>query len=298
MKKASFWETTRPLGLIVLVLAILVYVSGAPSGLLFFAAAILLLTPAQFGHQLIASLQNSVKKMKILFEIALYDALFWLVVFLGGFALLNVIKQAGTALQGLPLQQPAVMVPEIMATNTAALQGFVGTAIIGITLLALLSWIAYTGSRYLIWKTIMSKKFDKKSLRQFVALSAIIWAIWLPILAALVFMSSQQPPLRILVFVWMLVLAYFTPLFFVLFMRTNKVKYSITHGIAYGIGNAHRLLAAYAIIFVIYVVAYQLMRLASQLPSRALQVISVLFVILFTAWIRLFLTPIIEKFED
>lgn len=247
------------------------------------AGIILLVAPTKHAQRMLDLFVDSLLKWKLLLTTALYDAAYWALLYgsLQAYILTLKNKLAGMAIPttGMLLQGAA---PE----TAANLKGILTAMLAGLALLTLLAYALYTVSRGLIWLRIAGQKPSKSFFKTFFALNGIWWAIWTALFIFINLGITDQPQLATSMTLLLVIASYFTVIIHSLFTKTKKLT-ALSEGVAHGIAKIHTLivpLLGYAL--TIYVIAYQLFRL---FPPSLIQPLSIIFVILFMSWLRIYL---------
>jgi hypothetical protein len=293
----KFITTPRIIGTILIIIAALSYFTGAQGAIgLGIAGIILIIAPKKHAQSMFDMLVSTFTKWKTIIITALYDALYWLLLFGAVYFLQWQLQIKALAAQSNNLiTKEAIADPELVTQSASTLQGFVYALIIGGLLAILFSLLIYSISRALIWTTITKQKLNKKFFLKFLTLNSLWWLIWLPVFAIIAVGTQASPDAKGSLVVILLLASYFTPILHTLYMQKHLIGYSIGNGIAWGIAKVHRLIVPYTFAFVIYVIAYQLFRIARD--TAYVKPASMLFVVLFIAWLRIYLYGIIKDFK-
>lgn len=291
-KQTSLWKTTKPIGLAVLAIAIISSLTGTSNYLLYLTTIILIVTPNRFGARVVEYLQQTVEKVQLWIETTLYDGLFWSVVFVAGYALAAFFRRASAEagqVTGLSSGTPLALPPEALQKFTYSLIGG------GLAYLALII-LAYAASRAIIWARLSGTKFNRELFKQFLFLSLAWWVLWTPLLLAAGTVAVKNPGASWLILVVVCGVGYFSPFLHLKLIETRKIRTAIGYGIGTAIAQIPKSLVMYATALVVYLIAYQPLRLAQQAVSPTIfQPITLLFVLLFIGWLRVFLLPFIKE---
>ncbi len=288
---------TRIIGIAVLIVAILAYYAGWANGIPFgIMGLILILAPTKYGQHMYDLLTESFSKWKTIITTALYDSIYWLII-AGAiyFYAWRVNIKAAIAQASSTLTKTAMMNPEIVSGNLDQLKGFVYQLIIGAILLLILGFIVYNIFRGLTWTTITGQKLNKQFYKKFFLVNAGWWAVWLPLFILIAFALNNKPEAKQGIAGLLFITFYFTPIMHTLYMQTHKIGQSIGNGIGWGIAKIHRLIVPYIFALVIYVIVYQVFRPIQ--ATQFMQPASMLFVVLFLAWLRVYLYEVIKEFK-
>ncbi|MEM3154317.1 MAG: hypothetical protein QW165_01985 [Candidatus Woesearchaeota archaeon] len=293
-------HTPRIIGGLLIIIAALAYFSKLQGWIgLGIAGIVLLAAKEAYTQKMLDTAITALARWKTLFTTALCDALYWLFVFGAVYFFQWRLQAKATAAQTAGfVNKEALANPEIAAQSLASLQGFVSYLYIGLLVLFALVFIAYVLSRGYIWTTIARQKADKKFFGQWALLNLGWWAIWLPIFIFMLIgtknYGTQIAGASIALILG--VAAYFTAIMHTLYMQTRKKGYSIANGLGWGLSKLHLLIVPYTYAFVIYIVLYQIFRLFQ--TTAIMRPISMLFVVLFIAWLRIYLYHVIKQFKQ
>lgn len=289
--------TPRIIGILLIIIATLVYFTNAKGYIgLFISGLILIIASAHYTQKMLDLFIEAVSNWKILFITALYDAIYWLLVF-GSVYFFKWRLQVKTAAAqaGTILTKEAMTNPDLVAKNAEMLQQFVVFLTVGGLLLLIFCFLAYTFSRGLIWTTISKQKADKKFFTRWLGVNFFWWIIWTPIFLLVILAMKNNPLAKGSIAMLLFVASYFTPIMHTLYMQTHKTGQSLANGLGWGLSKLHLLIVPYTYAFVTYVIVFQLFRLAQN--TTVVQPISMLFVVLFISWMRIYLYHIIKQFK-
>jgi hypothetical protein len=289
--------TPRIIGILLLLIATLVYLTGTRGWIgVAILGAILIAASATYTQKMLDLLIAAITEWKTLFITALYDAVYWLLVFGGAyFFQWRMQAKVAAAQAGTTLTKEAMTSPELTAQNAAQLQQFFFSILFGALLLLVFAFIAYTTFRGLTWTTISRQKFNKKFLKPWAGLNAVWWIIWTPIFLIIILALKGSPLTQGAILFLLAAASYFTVIVHALFMQTHKIGYSLANGLGYGLSKLHLLIVPYTYAFVIYVILFQLFKLFQ--GTTVLRPVSMLFVVLFIAWLRIYLYHVIKQFK-
>lgn len=291
------WMTKpRIIGIILLVIALLVYFIGRQGAIpVAIAGIIIIIAPAKHANKMFDLYIENFSKWKTIIITALYEALYWLVIFGSAYFFQYLVQSKMAVSQGAALTREQMMNPELVTQGTAALKEFVTFLFVGGALLVIFSCIIYSISRAFIWATITNQKTNKKYLLKFTLLNIAWWAIWLPLYIILNVGLKNDPRVKESMVVLLLFGYYFSPIVHTIYTKKHLIGQSIGNGIAWGISKVHRFIIPYILIFVTYVILYQLFRLVE--TTAWAKAVSILFIIIFIAWARTYLYEVIKEFK-
>jgi hypothetical protein len=287
---------TRIIGIILLIIALLVYFSKRPGTTsLAIAGLILIIAPKKYAQTVFDKYIQTFQKWKRVIITAFYDALYWLLVFGGVYYVFWIVQAKALVIKGIGMTQEELINPAVASQSAEAIKQLAVTTVTYGAILTVLFYIAYTISRTLIWTTITEQKLNKKFFLRFAGLNGIWWTIWIPIFLALVIGLKGNPNSKDAVAALFAIASYFSPIMHTLYMKTHKTGYSIGNGIGFGFSKIHKLILPYTLVFITYIILYQAYRPFEQ--SVFVKPISMLFVVLFMAWVRTYQYEVIKDFK-
>lgn len=302
MKKQQLqWLTTpRIIGIIMLVIATTMqFMNKTGVTMIGIVGLILLLAPKKTAQKEFDRFTSSFSDVKTVVICALYDALFMMSFLGAGFLYLWAFNQKAIQIQGeADFSKLAALQPGQAGVNTIAIKEFLAFFFIGLALVALVSLAVYAASRMMMWTTIAKQKQSKKAFFGYLKLTTLWWLLWSPIIVFLAFVVNQEPVARPLMVIAFVLVMYFTQITYPLYTKTKKAGYSIGHGIGFGISKIPKLIIPAAYAFVAYVVVYQALSFTQYLPQTVWPVFNMVFVMLYLAWARNYIYPIVTAFKD
>ena len=294
----KFFTTPRIIGVILLIIAILARYAGQQGSIGLAAAGILLLiAPSKHAQTMFDRFIQTFQNWKTIIITALYDAVYWLLIFGAVYFLKWRVELKVAATQAsASISREALANPDLTHQTANALQNFVYYLFTSAVITLVFAFVIYTLSRSLIWTTISKQKINKKFVLKFTALNAFWWLIWLPVFLIFLIGSKESPATTKQAIGLLLTLVfYFTPIVHTLYMKKRLIGHALGNGIAWGIAKIHRFIIPYTFIFIAYVILYQLYRIAENTPW--IKPASILFVVLFIAWVRTYVYEIVKEFN-
>jgi hypothetical protein len=147
----------------------------------------------------------------------------------------------------------------------------------------------------MIWTTIANKKPNKQFFKRFLGLNALWWAIWVPLIILMAMATAQTRAIQSGIVSLLVIATYFTPILHTQFISGRKIKQSIGGAFAIGITKIFKLVVPYTFAFILYVILYQLFRFVQNQPKTIMFTVSMLFVVLYMSWLRVYLYSVIKK---
>ncbi len=279
----------RILGIILMVLAVLAYKTQGPVqvGLLAIAGATLLLTPLQAGIKHWQAFLASWKLTKEFAFVMLFDILFWAVLAILALLLSNVLKGPIEQLKSIQLDQ-GITLGSLQAGN-AVFESVFTTAIIAVIIFWLLTIIAYSISRGLIWLTLQEKPLHKEFFVRFSILNAMWCTVWF--LLTLFFLGTIVPNVAAHVFIVVLILyAHLTTLLHYSYVKKRSASKAVSDSFA-SIGKLGSFVHPYCYLFIVYLILNQAQRVTQ--GTTAFVTAFIVFLV-FMAWYRTYFRNIMR----
>ncbi len=279
----------RILGIVLIVLSVLAYKTQGPVqvGLLAIAGAVLLLTPLQAGIKHWQAFLASWKLTKEFAFMMLFDILFWAVLAILALVLSNVLKGPVEQLKSIQLDQ-GLTFGSLQAGN-AIFQSVFTTAIITVIIFWLLTIVAYSISRGLIWLTLHEKPLHKAFFVRFSILNLVWCTIWF--LLTLFFLGTIVPRVAAFLFIVVLITyAHLTTLLHYSYVKTRSFGKAVSDAFA-SIGKLGSFVHPYCYLFIVYLILNQAQRVTQ--GTAALVTAFIIFLI-FMAWYRTYYQNILR----
>jgi hypothetical protein len=231
--------------------------------------------------------------------ILLFDALFFIVTMLlsqGFSALLGTIDLAQLqdlqakltqSLTGTDLGQGAIYTQQLTHTFNMIL-----TYVILFVIFVVLNWSVW---RMLIYQMIYEKKFSAKELGKFFAANLAITVLLVGgvFLLASIIQQSAAPKVTL---AYILMLAYFTTLFYHFMSYTGSFKSGIKAAFAKGVGKVHIFVIAFALIAITAVIAFLPFSIIGSVLPQYVRDLLYFVPLLFTlAWSRIYLSNVVKS---
>jgi len=301
-------SSARSLGVIILALAVVTAVvnqwfAGSLfsfwSVVLVIIGAALLVAPASYAREQLDLFTSSFTRWKtILLTGLVYDIALILLISSGGLLYeLTLTSTVNDIKSGMTMNKEIFTSPELTAQGAQHLQSLVFTFAVGFALFLLFGLCVYALFRYLSWSTVAGQQFTRKSLLKFLGLNALWWLFWIVVMAVVGSAVIRDPNGRIVLVVLLFIAGYFTLFVHALFAKTNRIGYSLSNGVSFGIGKIHRLLIPASLALVVfYILRFGVFYLIYLLPIAIVgEVIKALLLILCLAWLRVYFYSIISE---
>ncbi len=288
---------TKLISIAVIIVAAAAYFMKIPGAIILGAIGILmLLLPTKYISDLITKYFNVLKQYKKLASIVAYDALFWAAV--SGFALIyqNLFEKkllAEYAETGF--SKEALLDPASTAVLAESLRGIIIYTLGGLAIFVLLTFIAYTISRYYIWTELSSQKRSKKIFWAYARLTGVWWAILIIPAVVIIAAATKTPQVAALVLIFFIAAGHFTNFLYTNLVKTSKAGQSLTMGIAMGLSKVHRVIVPYAIIFATWWALSTIASIVSYMHQGAATAVTLLFALTILAISRAYLYTIIKS---
>ncbi len=292
--------TIRTIALLAILISIAGYLTHKKGALLLgIAGLILLLSRRKHSNGAYNNFKTSLEKWKTILLSALFDALFF--VSMGIIALLYSIvinKFTDKLAAASDFSREAIFNSELLLQNTALLKQLTILFGVGVTTFLVLSLLVYSFSRLLLWTTITGQKPSKKSYKSYLGFTAIWWLIWSPAWIIMAFVVSKSPATMPIFRGLFYLTLYFTLMAQIFFAKHNKIGFCIGHGIGLGISKIPALLVPLSTAFVFYAAASQILMLTRFVPGKMFILVNIVFVIIYIAWLRNYLYPVVSELHD
>ncbi len=250
--------------------------------------------------------KNSFKEIPKLntLVLMLYDALFYLLIYLVAIGLSTVFAKISPNVQGmnmfaLQIQDTALIEQQYSMMKKAMI--YVAVYFIIFILLTILSW---TISRYLVWTRLLKKNIDLKNFRKFFFLNLLWVLIWFIPYAIVTYpairLASQGDVFTGLLYllavpVFTLIPAYFTYMLYYGFLEKygkgkSPLKTSIKHAFINGGKYFTKLIVPVILAIIVFLIIFFGSYIFKDLPEAPKMIVS--FIISFGtfAWIKIYLS--------
>jgi hypothetical protein len=237
---------------------------------------------------------NSLKDAKkVVLIVALYDLLFYVFLYLGS-KLIAIMTN-----RQLEKIQPLLGMMTTMSANLAELeknltimkgfQAFLIIAPIIFLLFVIIDWTIFKG---LIWVAILRKRFSLKYFKNFLALN-LLWFIPWTILLLLVVILVRQRASAYMVLLLFILLMHLSGVLCITFTKKDKIINAIKEAFCIGIGKIHLFLVPYLALIILFIVVSQVGWIFRPLPHTIQAILSLIVLVLYTAFARVFLSKIV-----
>jgi len=229
-------------------------------------------------------------KLKKFGYIVLFDAVFWLVTVGAAWLMGRVLNARAEALK---LQIDPTSIAANAAAQSSLMKNFFVLMVVLVIVYIVVELIAYTFFRGLIWLTILNKKPPKKFFVRFFGANTVWWLIWF--LPALFILGGLKQEFTMIAFPILFVLyLHLTTLFHYTYVVTKSFKKAIKTAFSTGFGSIHKFIVPYSFVFLMYFV---LLHLYLFLPQEGIEsfIATLIFVILYLAWYRLYIAEILKQ---
>jgi hypothetical protein len=230
--------------------------------------------------------------------VILADLLFFAVSF-------GVIYLIGIILSKKALKLPDMQLAMLDTANAQAATGdfkqflILFVVLLVITLVFILFNWAFT--RYCIWNLTIHGKFVFKKFLRFVAANLLWFLMWLlPFIYAIypVFvmvkqnLSVQKPPLFVTISLLIIVICvlHFTYLYFIGFIRKQKIGKAFAYAFKTGVTKIHKLLLPYLMLFLILVIISVITLPLNNLSQKVSLAVAIPLILAYLAWVRLYIS--------
>ncbi len=279
----------RILGIVLIILAVLVYQTQGflRTALLAIVGLVLMLTPTHRATAHWWAFLNSWRLKKEFVFMMLFDILFWVVLAILTLIMANVLQSPTEQLK--TINTASFNIGAITSYN-AIIESFFITAIITFVVFWLLTVIAYSFSRGLIWLTLLEKPMHTPFFIRFSLLNLIWCTIWTFLI--ILFMITMVPPISAVMFVLMMLLyAHLTTILHYSYTKTRAFGKAVKDAFGIGLGMLARFVHPYCYLFIVYVILSQFTRFVQ---GNTLLVVTFIVFLVFMAWYRTYLRNILR----
>jgi hypothetical protein len=276
------------------ILAVIIAVITLTGRFSFSAAALLaggvalVLAPRRHAERVLDAFTASLQRWPAIITVAFLDALYWLVIFLSGKTLGKALLAIAQGIRGVDTTAQGLAAIAAVEANTSAIRGVFGGILGSLLAWLAVSFLAYAGSRWLMWQSIRSVR---SPFPRWLAGNALWWLIWL--LPVVLFVIGLQP-------------AYIgigAGVVFGLYIHlggpfhralvTMPARKAIGHAFTMGLGRIHRFIVPWAFALLVYTILYQPLRFIP--AGRAQAAGFIVLVVLFLGWHRVFSDNVIRE---
>jgi len=292
---------TKLISIAIIIIAAAAYFIKIPGSLVLGAIGLLLLTLSFTSTKYISDLLTKYfgvfKQYKKVASVVAYDALFWAAITGLAYIYQKLFEKKLLAEYAKTGFSKAAMLadPAIAAQTADSLRGIVLYTIGGLAVFAILTYIAYTISRYFIWTEISSQKRGKKIFWAYLRLTGAWWAILLIPVAVIAVASVKTPSVTALLAIFIIFTAHFTNFLYTNLTKTAKAGHSLTMGIAMGLSKIHRVMVPYTILFATWWALSTVASIVNYMNEGAATAVTLLFALTILAISRAYLYTIIKS---
>ncbi|MBS3148367.1 hypothetical protein J4219_05765 [Candidatus Woesearchaeota archaeon] len=287
------------IGLVLVALAILSYLSGYPWILAALSGVVLLFASSIEGKRQMDLFINTFNESKKIVLMMLFDGLCWGAIVLLG-AIVGYLTKAKLAgmFAGGTVTKEAMLNPAIAAQNASAIQSLVWLMIGGTVMFFILSLIIYSVLRLTSWSQLTGQKIAKQDVFAFLKLNAFWWLVLAVPGGLAVAISQKQPAAAFILLSFVFIAAHFTLFIHSFFVKTHKIGLSLGHGIGFGISKLPQVAIPYALCIIPILLLWYLQVALHPLTLPISQIISVIFWLGFFAFVRAYMYSQIVQFKD
>jgi hypothetical protein len=292
MKAKQLITIPRILGIILIILAVIIYRMQQPvqSALLAIAGIILLLAPKKSAKENLNALIASFKLKKEFAVIMFIDAVLAIACALLSVGLYRVITSNAEKLRAIPLG------PSMDAANLASYNGIISSfftaSLAALIIFYVVMLAVYTIARGLIWLVLLDKPVRFPFLARFGLVNLLWCTLW--VIAAGFFLAVIKSPLAVAVIFILMILAYTHLTTILHYAYTKKREFATAFKDAFGtgIGSITKFALQYCYVFIVYVLLSQILRFAT---GKMLLVAAFLLFFAFMAWYRIYMRNTLRK---
>ncbi len=295
MKAKKIFSKSRLIGTALIILAVVGYYSKEFVGslLAIIAGLILILAPGKTSQDSLDKFANSFKLGKEFVFIALFDALFYLSIFIFGW-IFSILTKIQMGKLGLVQMDPVALTSiEVLESNIKLAQLFITSLIIYVIIFLLLFIISYTLFKGLIWLTLLGKRPSLKYFKKFFFTNLIWAAIW--IIPAILALFGLKPSYFTFVAILELLLyIHLTSILHYSFTEKQNLKKAYSRILPVGFGKIQSFIIPYVYALIVYIIVAQVFRIIPQ-QEKVILAVALLLVLFYLAWFRNYIRVIVEQ---
>ena len=269
---------TRIIGIVLLVVSMLAHkYIGVSIALLVIAGLIMLISDKKIAKKQLNIFRRSFKEVrhKRYYVIALYDILCLGVFFLIAPMFSNwFVAKMNT----------------LTANNIFSLLFLLLVYLFAVTLLLIVAYSVFKG---LIWLQVMKKKVSARFLKRFFLLNLCWWLILLIPIFIFV-LGAKQEYLFYSVILFAILYVHFTSIMHYVFTNDLRIGKAIKQAFAITFNNIRQFLLPYSYIILVYFIILQIFWIVPK-TANIMLFASILFIVFFLAWYRLYLSEILRR---
>jgi len=269
---------TRIIGVVLLVVSMLAHkYIGVSVALLVIAGLIMLISDKKNAKKQLIIFKKSFKELKHkrYYLIALYDILC-----LGVFFLIAPLFSAWFVAK----------MNTLTASNIFSLLFLLLVYLFAVTLLLIIAYSVFKG---LIWLQIMKKKVSAGFLKRFFLLNLCWWLILLiPIIIFV--LGAKQEYLFYCVILFAILYVHFTSILHYVFTNNLRIGKAVKQAFAITFIDIKQFLLPYSYIILVYFILLQIFWIVPK-TANIMLFASILFIVFFLAWYRLYLAEILKQ---
>lgn len=289
---------TKLIAIAVIVIAAAAFFMKIPGAMILGAIGILLLAlPTKYISDLLTKYFSVFKQYKKVATTTAFDALFWAAITGIAFVYQKLFEKkllAEYAKTGFS-KEAILSDPTIASATAESLRGILVYTISGFAIFIILTFIAYTISRYYIWTEISSQKRGKKTFWAYARLTGAWWAILLIPALVIIVAAAKTPSVTALLAIFIVFAAHFTNFLFTNITKTSKAGHSLTMGLAMGLSKIHRMVVPYAILFATWWALSTIASIVNYMNEGIATAVTLLFALAILAISRTYLYTIIKS---
>ena len=225
--------------------------------------------------------------------IILYDLLFWLSIFFSLAFVGKVLQSKSLELAGFDFENLLGLPQSELNALLSSLKGFLYSLLGAIILFILVLFLAICIFKGMIWLTVARKKIKLGFIMRFIVLNLVWFLLWIipTIIIILLMRKNLIAPFLTIV---MLLLWHFTNLLYIIFLDKEKIS-AIKKAFSIGIKKIYLFAVPYLVLLLVFIIISFVFSPLSYLPENLSAVISAIGILIYTAWIRIYIYLIVKN---
>ncbi len=242
---------------------------------------------------------------KVIF-IVLYDLIFFSIVYISFITLAKLIQNKALNINAPQLEQLTQLQQTEIIQASSQLNNLWLYIYIGVILTLLIIFIAACIFKGMIWFKIAGKKANKKTIIKLIRTRALFLLISIGFIIAIIpLFISLSVAIKAQSLISVIILSTIIGLLWLIFINIKNLMYiyfttttnPIKKAFRIGIKKIHLLILPYIIMFIIFIIISQLYWLYNFMPGNISTIITVLILLVYLAWFRIYLYTIVKDIE-
>jgi hypothetical protein len=287
----AFFSLPRIIGLMLIIIAAITFALQTVGGALalLMAGLALVLARTAYANSVLESFIGSFRRWFVIITTALYDTVFWLLLFISGKTLGKLLVAIAGSLTGVDTTAQGIAALEIVQANNALIRGAFAGVILSSLAWIIVLFLAHTAARWLVWQAITERK---ALFKRWLGGNALWWAVW--ILPGVLFGLGLRPEYATIGFGLLSAIFIHLGSIYHRALVHNAPRAALAKAFGTGLGRLHRFIVPYALALMTYIILFQPFRFIP-LAGRSQIAVYLVFSILFLGWLRVFLDAVLAR---